>query len=641
MLPYSVRRRFVDAVRYRLQLIKSGGRMGSAAGKAGDDAGWRRLTMQCQLLGLERMHQNVLLDLAQSVGKNYPINLKDQGPLAFGAAANGTQRQQQQQQQQQQQHPHQRRNVSFGLVPSAAGASPTSHGGNHDTFSSGTAGAGIWNAADADCDAADPTLQALAMIDRSTSYEATAESLARQQIMAEIHETKLLMKGSVTPEATLFWKKHLEELSQRLVILSLEEQMSKVGRDGSDPEHGSGGDGDWDGGVDRSAINRGTNNDDMYAKVKQHYGPPNVPSQADYLESNRRMREQSRSMGDGTHYGDAANHYGNNYNDGSYQPPVHHVVDAQVVFPSDGTVQSNAHGSIHNIHSHHTNENNNVGNNFHNDSSTFPNEPLKSSLRLGGKRELEELPVCDVVAPSDLPGGYMFEAQLGTKKFLATVPQGGVTKGQRFVSTMRELETIEIPVPLGAWRDEAHECCNDGVFHPLFLNTLFFPCIALGQIMTRNGLDWQGDPANKLVSSTSCANMTVILTFWLAMNLSAFFMLRVQWERGYLVGAEHYIPIVLFNLFVLIYIMNLTRVVRESIRNKYQIPEERCLGCEDCVCATFCMPCTICHMGRHTADFDTYRGTCCTKTGLPRQVELAPVTFYEDQYENADQTHIV
>lgn len=70
----------------------------------------------------------------------------------------------------------------------------------------------------------------------------------------------------------------------------------------------------------------------------------------------------------------------------------------------------------------------------------------------------------------------MFEAQLGQKKFLATVPPGGVTKGQRFVSTMRELETIEIPVPLGAWRDDGCECFAHGICHPLFLNTIFFPC---------------------------------------------------------------------------------------------------------------------------------------------------------------------
>merc|ERR1719291_736732 len=134
--------------------------------------------------------------------------------------------------------------------------------------------------------------------------------------------------------------------------------------------------------------------------------------------------------------------------------------------------------------------------------------------------------------------------------------------------------------------------------------------------------------------------MTVFLTFWLAINISAAVMLRISWGRIHVVLAEYWVPVMVFNAFFLMYLMYLTKSVRESIRNKYQIPEENCEGncegVEDCMCATFCMPCAICQMGRHTADFDTYRATCCTSTGLPRQVELAPVTFYEDQYKNVD-----
>ena len=91
-------------------------------------------------------------------------------------------------------------------------------------------------------------------------------------------------------------------------------------------------------------------------------------------------------------------------------------------------------------------------------------------------RAKEGLQVCDVVAPSDLPGGYIFEAQLSDRKFLATVPPEGVTKGQRFISTMRELKVIEIPVRSGAWKDETCDCLSHGVFHPLLLNAIFFPC---------------------------------------------------------------------------------------------------------------------------------------------------------------------
>lgn len=62
MLPSSVRQNFVNALRYRLKLLKSGvGSQDSAVGK---------LTTQCQLLGLDRENMNLLLVLDQSSGVN-------------------------------------------------------------------------------------------------------------------------------------------------------------------------------------------------------------------------------------------------------------------------------------------------------------------------------------------------------------------------------------------------------------------------------------------------------------------------------------------------------------------------------------------------------------------------------------------
>ena len=235
--------------------------------------------------------------------------------------------------------------------------------------------------------------------DPGTYYGDTAESLARQQIMAEINETKLLMRGSVTPEATTFWKKHLEELSERLVALSKEEQIRNAANSSYNASNYN-----YTDNIEETG--------DAHNKVKHHYITPKIASREEYLENNRKMREEAGLAH-------------------SYTPPDQ-ILEAQV----------DAVGSY---------------------------RPAEIEAQ-------EELPVCDVVAPSDLPGGYMFEAQLGEKKFLATVPPGGVTKGQRFVSTMKELETIEIPVPLGGWRDETCDCLSHGLFHPLLLNTIFVPC---------------------------------------------------------------------------------------------------------------------------------------------------------------------
>ena len=152
--------------------------------------------------------------------------------------------------------------------------------------------------------------------------------------------------------------------------------------------------------------------------------------------------------------------------------------------------------------------------------------------------------------------------------------------------------------------------------------------------MTRTELDWRARPTNKLVSSLSCTNMTVFLAFWIIMNVSAALMGMARWQRGQDLSADFYAPIIGLNLLFLFYLQKLVKDTREAIRNKYQIPETRCIGCEDFLCSTICMSCTICQMGRHTADFDTFNGKCCTRTGLPAQVELASTGIYEDSYRN-------
>jgi Cys-rich protein (TIGR01571 family) len=56
---------------------------------------------------------------------------------------------------------------------------------------------------------------------------------------------------------------------------------------------------------------------------------------------------------------------------------------------------------------------------------------------------------------------------------------------------------------------------------------------------------------------------------------------------------------------------------RSHIRRKYAIPEQCCTGgIEDCCCAYWCGPCTICQMARHTADYERYNAGCCTDDGL-------------------------
>ena len=50
-----------------------------------------------------------------------------------------------------------------------------------------------------------------------------------------------------------------------------------------------------------------------------------------------------------------------------------------------------------------------------------------------------------VMAPTDLPGGCKFSARLGNgEEFLATVPAGGVRKGEIFISPVGNLGELEM-----------------------------------------------------------------------------------------------------------------------------------------------------------------------------------------------------
>ena len=340
MLPYSVRRKFVDALRYRLQSIKRGDSRVT-------NNTLIKLTKQCQVLGLDRENTNALLDLSNNTGVRYSVKRENENrDLPIFSSYDFQDRP----------YAHANDYMAVTQQPSIYGGASGDNGLPYGISSS---------MAYQNHDGYVPSV--------TQDWEATAESLARQQIMAEIDETKFLMQGSATPEAKGFWQKHLNELNERLVALNVDDQKYSLDKDQT-----RGGDGFGSG---------------ITPAIKYDVRPQ--------IEN----------------YGLSGN-----------QATINYEMD-----------QSPAASPI-------------IGN------------------RRGG------LSTCEVVAPSDLPGGYMFEAQLGSKKFLATVPSGGVIKGQQFVSTMKELEMIEIPVTMGGWKDDLCDCFDIGICHPLLLNGIFFPC---------------------------------------------------------------------------------------------------------------------------------------------------------------------
>jgi len=225
----------------------------------------------------------------------------------------------------------------------------------------------------------------------------------------------------------------------------------------------------------------------------------------------------------------------------------------------------------------------------------------------------------DVVAPVDLPDGYTFEARMGEKRFMATVPPGGVRQGQTFQCPMREVEKTEFDIPERHWRDGMCDIFSEGIFHPFLCNALFCPLIAAGQVATRLQLNWYGRSGTKVDSYAVQNNMLAIVIFWLVLNVIAIHYMMVQWLRGWWFYTDAF-PTIAINVVMYIITVIVVTNTRKHVREKCEISDD-CPGEDFCKTVT-CMPCTVAQLGRHTADYENFPGYCCSKTGLPENVSI-------------------
>lgn len=235
----------------------------------------------------------------------------------------------------------------------------------------------------------------------------------------------------------------------------------------------------------------------------------------------------------------------------------------------------------------------------------------------------------EVVSPATLPEGYKFDTDYDGQSFSVEVPVGGVEKGQKF----------SVPFPaaaddysgsaisnatgtMGQWKDSLCDCCQLGCCHPTFWNAWFCPLILLGQVMTRLKLSWRANEGSIAQTQGTFRAMVAITVGWISLS-TILNIIQVQNasldEHGQHTDAWFYSvwTTQVLSLMFVIFIVSLVAKTRQRIRQRYGIPEQRCGGCEDCCCAYWCTCCTIGQMARHTADYKTYAGQCCSKTGMP------------------------
>ena len=382
----------------------------------------------------------------------------------------------------------------------------------------------------------------------SEAHVSSTESLARQQLMAELREASNLMAESVTPEAATFWRNHVVDLQARLRALhgeGVEEVPSAAAE------------------ANRQLLEQYDKKPAAYQN-EPLYEPPYTESAYEPPYSNPSYQQQAQPQS-----------FQNNYKS-PREPPV-----APIPAPSPPK---------------------------RNESSILNRNEHQSSDR--GR------PIVDVIAPADLPGGYHFEAEIQGRRFLATVPAGGVQKGDTFSCVMQDLETVGVGVPVGRWRDRLCDCGAYGICHALFLTTFFCPLLALSQVMTRLNYDFLGRPTNGKPATTAWCTMWSILIFLVTMNGLIYTAYCYKWKQNTPLSTADHAAIIILNAYALIYAIYSTASTRASLREKYMIREHRFFDLEDCCCATFCMPCTICQMARHTAHYDEIDAACCKSTGL-------------------------
>lgn len=165
----------------------------------------------------------------------------------------------------------------------------------------------------------------------------------------------------------------------------------------------------------------------------------------------------------------------------------------------------------------------------------------------------------------------------------------------------------------------------------------YFPSqiiVAAAQVITRMQLSWYGTPAANVAQVAIAFQVLVMMLvgYWclrifvfmviayMDPNASPSTIIYVDPRPSYFFFAA--LDDVLFYVYCAFCVI-IIRNIRSHMRQRYAIPESENTchqGCEDCCCSLMCPCFTVSQMLRHTADYNTYQATCCSKTGLAKDV---------------------
>jgi len=239
-----------------------------------------------------------------------------------------------------------------------------------------------------------------------------------------------------------------------------------------------------------------------------------------------------------------------------------------------------------------------------------------------------------VEAPCDIDEGFAFDVIVEGRVFQIEVPAGGLKLGETFQAPLPDIGGDPLPsqAPTGRWKDSLFDCFKHGFMHPVLWNSFCCTQVAMAQIMSRLQLNWLGIKASPVDAGNAFRTIIIVIIAYYTLTILWSYIFPGDWyledDGGEYVHIDDPLGIVL--LWALKAVFTIWSIVslmftRRALREKYEIPEERCHGFEDLVCSTFCSACAIAQMARHTADYGNYGAMCCTEDGVIENTPMDPI----------------
>ncbi|OEU23297.1 hypothetical protein FRACYDRAFT_233470 [Fragilariopsis cylindrus CCMP1102] len=250
-----------------------------------------------------------------------------------------------------------------------------------------------------------------------------------------------------------------------------------------------------------------------------------------------------------------------------------------------------------------------------------------------------------VMAPSTMNEGQMFEAQVNGIEFMVTVPKNGINKGELFTvpyptytypttattigggesppllstgptanNTTNVVNAYDIPTTDGRWRTDICDCCPADNCSLCCMGFCCTPCV-MAQLIQRMKYNFAGVPVQP--NGTGYKNVCMVISI---ITIIVFITASILSDILPFIG---YLLLCGWSLYLII----IFTCARYSMRKEYNINslccnngdaanDDGCGGVEDFCLVYWCSCCSAIQMIAHTHDGKKYPYNPCNQTGL-------------------------